>query len=282
MAESDLSTDPTVTRPLTAAEEQDLARRWAAGDRVAYERLYQQNQPLVASIARRYQGQGVDLADLLQEGGLGLLTAIGRFDPARGLKLSTSATPWIHQRLQLAVANQGRMIRLPMQVVLVARRVARVRAQVLATTGAMPSVTEVAQVADLAPQQVLATDALPLDPLSLDLPLDATTTTTRADLIADRSDPIAADVTLLANEQIVRRLLQGASLLRRERQVLQYRYGIDGVLSHETCAAIGAAMGLSTARIQQIEARALRKLRMYAASHRHLFATRDWEQEDAY
>jgi len=280
MAESDLSTDPTVTRPLTAAEEQDLARRWAAGDRVAYERLYQQNQPLVASIARRYQGQGVDLADLLQEGGIGLLTAIGRFDATRGLKLSTSATPWIHQRLQLAIANQGRMIRLPVQVFQIARRVARARAQILSTTGSLPSVTEVARIADLAPQQVRSIDALPPDPISLDMPLNDTTTTMRGDLIPDRTDPIAADVTLLANEQIVRRLLHGASLLRRERQVLQLRYGIDGVLSHETFAATAVQLGLTTERIRQIEARALRKLRMYAASHRHLFAERDWEQED--
>ena len=280
MAESDLSTDPTVTRPLTAAEEQDLARRWAAGDRVAYERLYQQNQPLVASIARRYQGQGVDLADLLQEGGIGLLTAIGRFDATRGLKLSTSATPWIHQRLQLAIANQGRMIRLPVQVFQIARRVARARAQILSTTGSLPSVTEVARIADLAPQQVRSIDALPPDPISLDMPLNDTTTTMRGDLIPDRTDPIAADVTLLANEQIVRRLLHGASLLRRERQVLQLRYGIDGVLSHETFAATAVQLGLTAERIRQIEARALRKLRMYAASHRHLFAERDWEQED--
>ena len=280
MAESDLSTDHTVTCPLTAAEEQDLARRWAAGDRAAYERLYQQNQPLVASIARRYQGQGVDLADLLQEGGIGLLTAIGRFDATRGLKLSTSATPWIHQRLQLAIANQGRMIRLPVQVFQIARRVARARAQILSTTGSLPSVTEVARIADLAPQQVRSIDALPPDPISLDMPLNDTTTTMRGDLIPDRTDPIAADVTLLANEQIVRRLLHGASLLRRERQVLQLRYGIDGVLSHETFAATAVQLGLTTERIRQIEARALRKLRMYAASHRHLFAERDWEQED--
>ena len=280
MAESDLSTDPTVTRPLTAAEEQDLARRWAAGERAAYEHLYQQNQPLVASIARRYQGQGVDLADLLQEGGIGLLTAIGRFDATRGLKLSTSATPWIHQRLQLAIANQGRMIRLPVKVFQIARRVARARTQILSTTGSLPSVMDVAQVANLVPQQVRSIDALPPDPISLDMPLNDTTTTMRGDLIPDRTDPIAANVTLLTNEQIVRHLLHGASLLRRERQVLQLRYGIDGVLSHETFAATAVQLGLTTERIRQIEARALRKLRMYAASHRHLFAERDWEQED--
>jgi RNA polymerase primary sigma factor len=234
---------------------QQLARRGA----IARGRLIEANLRLVVSVARRYMNRGIALGDLIQEGNLGLLRAVEKFDYHRGFKFSTYATWWIRQAITRALADHARTIRIPVHMVETINRMVRTMSRLQQELGREPAAEEVAEAIELPPERVREMIAMLPQPMSLDTPIGDEQDTQLADFIEDENAvrlEDSAERTLLRDQ--VQTVLD--SLSGRERRVIELRYGLDGA-PDRTLTEIGDALGVTRERIRQIEAKALRKLR---------------------
>lgn len=249
--------DGTARHPLlSAAEEVQLAKRIEAGDVAARNRMVSSNLRLVVSIARRYQGRGVALLDLVQEGILGLIGAVERFDWRRGFRLSTYATWSIQNALRHAVETQGRAIRIPADVVRRERRLRQVEEELAERLGRHPTEAEIADAAGLSGRMLRALHHSRRTVVSLDDPGEGADSPL-IDLVAAEEDPVEETVELSFDQDSLRRVLD--MLPERERRVVELRYGIGGG-EPATLAEVGRTLDLTGERIRQIERRALQRL----------------------
>jgi RNA polymerase primary sigma factor len=248
-------------RLLTAAEERELARRKDAGDEAAKRKLIESNLRLVMSITRSYTKAGVPLLDLIQEGNLGLIRAVEKFDYKMGFKLSTYATWWIRQSVTRALAEQGRTIRLPVHVADQVRRVMRGRRLLAQKLNRDPTYDEIAAETGFTPERVGELLELVQDPVSLETPV-GDGESMYGDLVEDTSSagPDVETAERLRSSEIAAAL---ARLNPRMRRVLSQRFGLDGT-APKTLDEVGADLGVTRERVRQLESRALRELRTVA------------------
>ncbi len=246
---------------LTPVEERELARRKDEGDEAAKRRLIECNLRLVMSITRNYTKAGVPLLDLIQEGNLGLIRAVEKFDYKLGYKLSTYATWWIRQAVTRALADQGRTIRLPVHVAEQTRKVLRARRILAQKLNRDPEIPEIAQEAGFTPERVQELLELIEDPVSLETPV-GDGESVYSDLIEDtKSDrPDTATAKLLRSKELAGAL---SRLTPRMRRVLALRFGLDGE-NPQTLEQVGVGLGITRERVRQLESRALRELRQTA------------------
>jgi RNA polymerase primary sigma factor len=253
-------------RLLTAAEERELARRKDLGDEAAKRRLIESNLRLVMSIARNYTNSGVPLLDLIQEGNLGLIRAVEKFDGSRGFKLSTYATWWIRQAISRAIADQGRTIRLPVHVVDQVRRVTRAKRILAQKLGRDPLIPEIAVETGLEPKRI--TDLLEMieDPVSLETPV-GDGESIYGDLLEDANSdqPEAITAERLRQAEVFAALER---LNPRMRQVLELRYGLAGGERPRSLEEVGGLLGVTRERVRQLEASAFRELQAHAPALR--------------
>jgi RNA polymerase primary sigma factor len=245
-------------RLLTAAEEVELAKAVERGDRAAKERMINSNLRLVISIAKRYQGHGLPLLDLVQEGVIGLNRAVEKFDWRRGFKFSTYATWWIRQSCQRAISNQSTTIRVPTHVHERRVRLARARQRLEAAQAAPPTAEELAEATGLELRHVEEALGAVDASVSLNQPVGATDDGELGELF---SDPAALDPAKEAGESLERHTVRSAveKLPPRERRVLELRFGLDA--EPQSLEAIGRELGVSRERVRQLEEEALAKLR---------------------
>ncbi len=244
---------------LTSEEEQALARRVLAGDREAEKRMIEANLRLVFKIARRYRNRGLPLPDLIAEGNVGLLRAVRKFRPDKGTRLSTYATWWIRQALVRALANQARMIRLPVHVELLLGRYLKEKNRLTQALGRPPSLEEVAAPLGIPAEQLAELEEIRQQPLSLEGASGEQGRGALRDIVADPSAPAPGPLgTLLGERADFVGLLD--DLPERERQVIRLRFGLGGEEAL-TLEAVGERLGLSRERVRQIETAGLKKLR---------------------
>jgi len=248
-------------RLLTPTEERELARRKDEGDEAAKSRLIECNLRLVMSITRNYTKAGVPLLDLIQEGNLGLIRAVEKFDYRMGYKLSTYATWWIRQAITRALADQGRLIRLPVHVADQVRRVVRSRRILAQKLNRDPTIKEIARESDLPESRVKQLLEIVEDPVSLETPV-GDGDSLYSDLIEDQStpQPEAATAESLQSVELQEAL---ARLDARLREVLERRFGLSG-RNPQTLEQIGKELGITRERVRQLETRALKELRQTA------------------
>ena len=244
---------------LTAEEELDLAMRMEAGDVEAKKKLAEANLRLVVSIAKRYVGRGMSLLDLIQEGNLGLIKAVEKFDYKKGFKFSTYATWWIRQAITRAIADQARTIRIPVHMVETINKLIRVSRQLLQELGREPTPAEIGKEMGFSEEKVREIQKISQDPVSLETPIGEEEDSHLGDFIPDEDAPApaeAASYTLL-KEQLSEVL---GTLTEREEKVLRLRFGLDDGRTR-TLEEVGKEFNVTRERIRQIEAKALRKLR---------------------
>lgn len=244
---------------LNADEEIQLARRMADGDQSARKRLAEANLRLVVSIAKRYVGRGMMFLDLIQEGNLGLIKAVEKFDYEKGFKFSTYATWWIRQAITRAIADQARTIRIPVHMVETINKLIRVQRQLVQELGREPFPEEVAKEMNLPVERVREIQKISQEPVSLETPIGEEEDSHLGDFIQDDNVPVPAEAAAftLLKEQLIEVL---GTLTDREQKVLRLRFGLDDGRAR-TLEEVGKEFNVTRERIRQIEAKALRKLR---------------------